>query len=48
MAFGEKAPPPPGPDVPVTDPRTGLMSPPWYQWLARFLAYLERLRAAIP
>lgn len=42
MAFAEKPPDPPPPDVLTADPSA------LYTYLIELLAYLERLRAAIP
>jgi hypothetical protein len=48
MPFTEAPPPPPGPSVAVIDPKTGLMTRPYYDWLQAFVAWTRRLAAAIP
>jgi hypothetical protein len=37
----------PGPDVPVTDPKTGLPNPDWYQWFKVLELIVRGLRTEV-
>lgn len=48
MALADKSPRLPPPNVPMIDARTGLMTKDWYDFFVALLAWLEKVRAAIP
>jgi hypothetical protein len=48
MSFTEKPPVLPPPDVPMIAPGTGLITPPWREYLTKLVAWLQRMGAAIP
>lgn len=48
MAYTTKPPPLPEPTAPFVDPKTGLITPVWYQFLFRFVAWCVAGFAAIP
>lgn len=48
MPVSRKIPPLPRPDVPVIDPRTGLMHESWRRFFVELITVLEEMRGLIP
>lgn len=48
MPVTRELPPLPAPDVPLVDPETGLITPPWYRFFLALMAVLAEMRGLIP